>query len=123
MLERTEAVVREVGGIGDDFAVMFVTSGATQHFAMVPANFLGAGDTADYCHTGVWSGKAMEEARRVGTVHVACSGEPAFDAVPTAFTSAPLDPTVAQNIAVPGTTARVSPIILSGKAIFSATVM
>ena len=66
VLERAEAAVREVGGIGDDYAILFVTAGATHHFAMVPQNFLRAGETADYCHTGVWSGKAMDEARRCG---------------------------------------------------------
>lgn len=75
VLERAEAAVREVGGIGDDHAVLFVTAGATHHFALVPQNFLAAGQTADYCHSGVWSGKAMDEARRVGAVHVACSSE------------------------------------------------
>jgi phosphoserine aminotransferase len=62
-----------------------VTAGATQHFALVPENFLGDGETADYCHTGVWSGKAIEEARRVGTAHIACTSEPEFAAVPTVF--------------------------------------
>lgn len=82
VLERAEAAIREVGGIDDTYAVMFVTAGATHHFAMVPQSFLGEGETADYCHTGIWSGKAIEEARRVGTVHIACSGEPDFAAVP-----------------------------------------
>jgi phosphoserine aminotransferase len=86
VLERTEAALREVGNIGDDFAILFVTAGATQHFAMVPRSFLGAGETADYCHTGVWSQKAMDEARRFGDVHVACDASPAFDATPTRFT-------------------------------------
>ena len=91
VLERTEALIREVGGIGEDFAVLFVTAGATHHFAMVPQNFLGAGETADYCDTGVWSGKAMEEARRVGAVHVACSSAPGYAATPRelAFSAAP----------------------------------
>lgn len=75
VLDRAEAAVREVGGIGDDHAVLFVTAGATQHFTLVPQSFLAAGQTADYCHSGVWSGKAMDEARRVGGVHVACSSE------------------------------------------------
>ncbi len=75
VLDRAEANVRAVGGIGDEFAVLFVTAGATQHFALVPENFLGPDETADYCHTGIWSGKAIEEARRVGTVHLACSSE------------------------------------------------
>ncbi|MDB4954107.1 MAG: serC [Myxococcales bacterium] len=92
VLDRAEAVVREVGGIGDDFAVLFVTAGATQHFAMVPENFLGKDETADYCHTGVWSGKAMEEAKRFGGVHIACSSEADnFASVPPsiAWSSAP----------------------------------
>ena len=75
VLERTEAVVRELAGIGDDFAVMFVTAGATQHFSLVPQNFLRPGETADFCHTGIWSGRAIEEARRIGLAHVACSSE------------------------------------------------
>jgi len=85
VLERTEAAIREVGGIGDDFAVLFVTAGATHHFAMVPRSFLGEGEVADYCHTGIWSGKAIDEARRVGTVHVACASEPGFAAIPRSF--------------------------------------
>lgn len=86
VLDRTEAAIREVGGLGDEFAVLFVTAGATHHFAMVPENFLGDGETADYCDTGIWSAKAIEEARRVGTVHVACTAAPAFTAVPRALT-------------------------------------
>jgi phosphoserine aminotransferase len=87
VLEAAEAAVRAVGGIDDSFAVLFVTAGATQHFAMVPDNFLGAGETVDICHTGVWSGKVIEEARRIGTVHVACSAESdGFACVPEACT-------------------------------------
>jgi phosphoserine aminotransferase len=91
VLERTTAVIREVGGIGDEFAILFVTAGATQHFTMVPQNFLAETQTADFCHTGVWSQKAMDEARRFGQVHVACSAAPAFDATPTelAYSASP----------------------------------
>jgi phosphoserine aminotransferase len=64
---------------------MFVTAGASHHFAMVAQSFL-AGGVADYCHTGVWSGKAIEAARRFGTVNVACSAEAdGFASVPDAF--------------------------------------
>lgn len=82
VLERTEAAIREVGGIGDEFAVLFVTAGATHHFAMVPENFLGRDDTADYCDSGVWSSKAIKEARRFGSVHVACTSAPEYAATP-----------------------------------------
>jgi len=92
VLDRTEKAVRDVGNIGDDYAVLFMTAGATHHFALIPQNFLTADVTADYCHTGVWSGKAIEDARRFGNVHVACSAEPAnYTSTPTActFSSAP----------------------------------
>jgi phosphoserine aminotransferase len=75
VLDRAEAAVREVGGIDDSFAVLFVTAGATHHFSLVPQNFLAPGVVADFCHTGVWSGKAIEEAKRIGEVHVACSSQ------------------------------------------------
>jgi len=84
VLDRTEAVIREVGEIGDEFAILFVTAGATHHFTMVPQNFLGETETADVCHTGVWSGKVMTEARRFGQVHIACSSAPVFDTTPSA---------------------------------------
>jgi phosphoserine aminotransferase len=89
VLDRTEAVIREVGGIGDDYAVLFVTAGATHHFSLIPEQFLRAGETADYLHTGVWSGKAITEARRYGNVHVACSAEPDFTQTPAAQTYSP----------------------------------
>ena len=84
VLERAERLVREVGGIDDRYAILFVTAGATPHFAMIPQQFM-AGGTADYCHTGVWSGKAITEAKRYGTPHVACSGEPDFTTTPAKF--------------------------------------
>jgi phosphoserine aminotransferase len=86
VLERTTAVIREVGGIGDEFALLFITAGATHHFTMVPQNFLGETDTVDVCHTGLWSTKVMAEARRYGKVHVACDGSPAFDTTPGVMT-------------------------------------
>jgi phosphoserine aminotransferase len=68
-----------------------VTAGATHHFTMVPQSFLAADETADYLHTGVWSGKAIEEAKRFGAVHVAGTSEPAFAETPgkLSYSSAP----------------------------------
>jgi phosphoserine aminotransferase len=53
--------------------VLFLQGGASLQFSMVPMNLLGADATADYIDTGSWAGKAVKEARRVGTVHVAAS--------------------------------------------------
>jgi len=86
VLERTEAAIREIGDIDDTYAILFVTTSATHHFTMVPQSFLREDEAADYCHTGIWSGKAIEEARRFGAVHVACSSDPDFAAVPTELT-------------------------------------
>ena len=55
VLERTTAAIREVAGIGDEFAILFITAGATHHFTMVPHNFLAESDTADFCHSGAWT--------------------------------------------------------------------
>ncbi|HEU4730612.1 MAG TPA: 3-phosphoserine/phosphohydroxythreonine transaminase [Kofleriaceae bacterium] len=82
VLDRTTALIRDVAGIGDEFAILFITAGATHHFTMVPQNFLGPSDTADFCHNGIWTTKAIAEARRFGKIHIACSGAPAFDETP-----------------------------------------
>jgi phosphoserine aminotransferase len=75
VIARAETLIRQLAQVSDDHAVLFVTGTASAHFHMVPMNFLSAGHTADYCHTGVWSGKAIAEARRQGAVHLACSSE------------------------------------------------
>jgi phosphoserine aminotransferase len=91
VLDRATALIREVAGIGEDFAILFLTASATHHFTLVPQNFLGETETADYCHTGIWSAKAMEDARRFGNVHIACTAGPAFTTIPEvqAYSSAP----------------------------------
>jgi phosphoserine aminotransferase len=71
--EETEALCREVGRIPSNYRILFLQGGASLQFAMVPLNFLNPNATADYLVTGSWSEKALEEAQRIGTTHVACS--------------------------------------------------
>lgn len=73
--EETLADFRELGGISSDYDVLFVQGGASLQFSMVPMNLLRAGETADYLVTGVWSQKAVIEAKRVGLVHEACNSK------------------------------------------------
>ncbi len=90
VLARTEASIRQLAAVPDDYAVLFVTAGATAHFTQIPRSFLLADQTADYCHTGVWSGKAIDAAKRFGKVHVACSSEATkFNAIPTELLLSP----------------------------------
>lgn len=75
ILAKTEADVRALGGVPDGYKVLFLQGGASLQFSMVPMNLLAAGTTADYLVTGAWAQKAVKEAQRVGTVHVAGSTE------------------------------------------------
>jgi len=75
ILAKTEADLRTLGGVPADYKVLFLQGGASLQFSMVPLNLLAPGGTADYIVTGGWSQKAVKEAQRVGTVHVAGSTE------------------------------------------------
>ncbi|MFV0276046.1 MAG: 3-phosphoserine/phosphohydroxythreonine transaminase [Parahaliea sp.] len=73
--QRAETALRELLGIGDDYAVLFLQGGASTQFAAVPLNLLGDKHRADYINTGQWSKKAIAEGKRYGTVNVAASSE------------------------------------------------
>ena len=75
ILARTEADLRALGGVPSNYKVLFLQGGASLQFSMVPLNLLTPGATADYIVTGGWSQKAVKEAKRVGTVHIAASTE------------------------------------------------
>jgi len=68
-------LTREILGLGDEFKVLFMGGGASTQFAMVPMNFLPEGGKAAYIDTGSWSSKAIKEAHKIGTVHVAYSSK------------------------------------------------
>ena len=75
IVEESESDLRELLDIPDSHRVLFLQGGASSQFAMVPMNLLGAGQTADYVHTGIWSGKAIKEAKRFGNINIAASSE------------------------------------------------
>ena len=81
--ETAEQDVRDLAGVSDDYAVLFMQGGASSQFATVPLNLLGNSASADYVNTGIWSEKAIAEARRYGDVNVvASSAECGFTTVP-----------------------------------------
>ncbi|MBE6399947.1 MAG: 3-phosphoserine/phosphohydroxythreonine transaminase [Lentisphaerae bacterium] len=82
VIDRAEANIRELLGISDDYAVVFVQGGASMQFAMLAMNLLNGG-TADYVDTGVWSSKAAKEAKMFGNVNIAASSkESKYDHIP-----------------------------------------
>ena len=75
VIQAAEADLRALANISDDYAVLFLQGGASLQFSMVPMNLLTAGATADYIVTGVWSQKAVKEAKKVGSVNIAATTE------------------------------------------------
>ena len=73
--EQAEQTLRDLLGISDDYAVLFLQGGASTQFSAVPLNLLGDKGGADYVNTGQWSKKAIAEGRRYGDVNVAASSE------------------------------------------------
>ena len=75
IIETCEKNLRNLLDINDNYAVLFMTGGASNQFSCVPMNLLGKGQTADYILTGSWSKKAAKEAKKFGEVHIAASTE------------------------------------------------
>lgn len=73
--EQAERDFRQLLGISDDYAVLFMQGGASTQFAAVPLNLLAGKSRADYVNTGQWSKKAIKEAGRYCEVNVVASSE------------------------------------------------
>lgn len=70
-----EALVRRNMAIPDDYHVLFLQGGASLQFHMLPLNFMTRNRKADFTLTGAWAQKAVEEARRLGSVNVVGSSK------------------------------------------------
>src|SRR5919106_218304 len=83
IIAEAEEACRSLAGIPDEYRVLFLQGGASLQFAMIPMNLLGSDRTADYLVTGVWSQKAVKEAKPIGKIHIAATGEATnFDRIP-----------------------------------------
>lgn len=70
---RAEELLTRLLQIPPSHGILFLSGGATTHFAQVPMNFLRAGQSADYVLTDHWSEKARDEATFYGTARTAAS--------------------------------------------------
>ncbi|WP_109440953.1 3-phosphoserine/phosphohydroxythreonine transaminase [Acinetobacter haemolyticus] len=68
--EKAEADLRKLMNIPENYKVLFLQGGASLQFSAIPLNLLGKNSKADYIHTGIWSEKALKEAKRYGDVNV-----------------------------------------------------
>ncbi len=74
IIAKTEALLRELMEIPANYKVLFLQGGASLQFAMIPLNLKKKGKAA-YIDTGVWSGKALKEAKKWLTVDVVASSK------------------------------------------------
>ncbi len=75
IIDTTEALLREIMNIPDNYKVLFLQGGASSQFAMVPMNLMTGSGKADYVITGQWAKKAYKEAARYGNAKVIASSE------------------------------------------------
>ena len=83
IIKNTEALLRELMEIPDNYKVLFLQGGASSQFAMVPMNLMTKNGKADFVITGQWATKAQKEAARYGEANiVASSKDKTFSYIP-----------------------------------------
>ena len=83
IIDKAEALLREIMNIPDNYKVLFLQGGASSQFCMVPMNLMTRNGKADYIITGQWASKAYKEAARYGNAReVASSKDKTFSYIP-----------------------------------------
>ena len=84
VMEEADRLFRELLSIPDNYKIIYLGGGASTLFYEVAANFLGK--KAGFVNTGVWSKKAIKEAKRYGEVEVVATSEDRnFTYIPKGF--------------------------------------
>lgn len=83
IMDKAESNVKQLFGAGDDYAVLFLTGGASSQFYMTAMNLADKSDTVGYVDTGTWSAKAIKEAQHfTNAKEVASSKDEKYTFVP-----------------------------------------
>jgi len=91
MVDRAIALVKELLNVPEGYAVLFLQGGASLQFYMSALNFMKEGGKGGYIDTGVWSAKAIKEAKKIGqVVEVASSKDRSYAYIPKGYT-VPMD--------------------------------
>lgn len=78
----TEALLRELMNVPSNYKILFLQGGASLQFSMIPLN-LFKNKKADFINTGVWSTKAISEAKKYGVANVVASSKDSnFNCIP-----------------------------------------
>lgn len=87
VMDEARAIVKRLMNLGDDYEVLYLGSGASMQFAMVPYNLMKADGKAAYLDTGTWAAGAIKEAKKLGTVDVlGSSKEENYSFIPKGYT-------------------------------------
>ncbi|MBK9528550.1 MAG: 3-phosphoserine/phosphohydroxythreonine transaminase [Acidobacteria bacterium] len=83
ILASAERGIRDLLNVPSNYRILFLQGGARLQFSMIPMNFLGAGETADYLITGAWGKIAAKEAAKCGNARIVSSSESSgFKSIP-----------------------------------------
>lgn len=86
IMDEVRGLVKELMQLDNDHEVLFLHGGASTQFMQVPMNLLDDKETAVFTDTGVWSSKAIKEAKLFGRAEVVCSSAAAnFNYIPKDF--------------------------------------
>jgi phosphoserine aminotransferase len=86
VIEEALQLVKELMQLTNDYEVAFLQGGATQQFMQMPLHFLNT--STSYIDTGVWSSKAIKQAKQYGNVNVvASSADKNYSYIPKQFTT------------------------------------
>lgn len=85
--ESARSSLRSLLGLGEEWSILFLQSGASLQFYQAAINFLKPDSIGNYVVTGAWAKKALAEGVAVGTTHVAASSaDQNFNYVPDSET-------------------------------------
>ena len=70
VIDKAKSLVKELLAVPESYEVVFLHGGASMQFCMIPYNLLPSNKTAAYLDTGVWSTKAIKEAKLFGDVKI-----------------------------------------------------
>lgn len=75
IINQAKQDLRDLMEIPENYQILFLQGGASLQFSMVPLNLKGQYQKAAYINTGMWSKKAIKEAKKVLAVEVLASSE------------------------------------------------
>ncbi len=75
IFEETQEKLRRIMNIPEGYKILFLQTGASGQFSMIPLNLIGQTGKADYAVTGNFSNLAYKEAKKYGQINLAASSE------------------------------------------------